>query len=58
MKISRKTVKVFKMKNRKGIAAICDDHLTEGSTEKQALARMEKAIARTLKKEQAKKKKK
>ncbi|MFC1510403.1 hypothetical protein ACFL49_01965 [Candidatus Omnitrophota bacterium] len=58
MKIGRKAVKVFKMKNRKGVAAICDDHLTEGATAKQALARMEKAVARTLKKEQAKKKKK
>ena len=37
MKIGRKSVKVFKMKNRKGFAAICDDHLTEGNTQKQVL---------------------
>ena len=58
MKIGRKSVKVFKMKNRKGFAVICDDHLTEGATARQALVRMEKAIERTIKKEQAKKKKK
>lgn len=50
MKIAGKSVKVFSMKNRKGFAAICDDHLTEGITQSQALERMEKAVNRTMKK--------
>ena len=54
-KIGRKSVKIFSMKNRRGYAALCDDHLTEGATVIQALARMEKALARTERK--AKKKK-
>ncbi|MCK5214348.1 MAG: hypothetical protein KAR05_03230 [Candidatus Omnitrophica bacterium] len=55
MKIGKKTIKVFKMKNRKGFAAICCDHLTEGRTAGQALARMEKALLRTDRKKKAKK---
>ncbi len=47
MKIGKRSVKVFKMKNRKGYAALCCDHLTEGLTQKQSLVRMEKALART-----------
>ncbi|MDD4203203.1 MAG: hypothetical protein PHQ52_07030 [Candidatus Omnitrophica bacterium] len=43
-------MKVFKMKNRKGYAAICDEHLTEGLTKEAAIERMEKALARTAKK--------
>ena len=50
MKIGRYTVKVFKMKNRKGYAAICADNLTEGSTKNIALDRMLKAVKRTMKK--------
>ena len=50
MKIGGKSVTIFKMKNRKGYAAICDDHLTEGITQDQAIDRMEKAVNRTMKK--------
>ena len=46
MKIGDKSVKIFKMKNRTGYAAICDDCLTEGSTKDQAYDRMVKAINR------------
>lgn len=50
MKIGAKNVKVFKIKNRRGYAAICDDCLTEGSTSAQALSRMMKAVKRTTRK--------
>jgi len=50
MKFGNKTVKVFKMKNRKGYAALCSDHLTEGKTKLQAYDRMVKALKRTGKK--------
>jgi len=46
MKKGRQSVKVFKIKNRRGFAAICDDHLTEGSTRQEALERMAKALRR------------
>jgi len=47
VKIGRKSVHVFKIKNRQGYAALCDEHLTEGFGIAQALDRMEKALART-----------
>jgi hypothetical protein len=50
MKIGILTVKIFKMKNRRGYAAICNDCLTEGSTKKEAYDRMVKAIRRITKK--------
>lgn len=50
MKVLGKSVKVFKIKNRRGYAALCNDHLTEGSTAAQACERMEKALKRTGKK--------
>lgn len=50
MKIGNKTVTTFKMRNRNGYAAICWDCVTEGSTEKQAVDRMIKAITRVEKK--------
>ena len=50
MKIEGKDVKVFKMKNRNGYAAVCTNHLTEGRTIAEARSRMEKALRRTLKK--------
>lgn len=50
MKIGNKTVKVFKIKNRRGYAALCQDHLTEGSTPAQAADRMAKALKRTCRK--------
>ncbi len=45
-KISSNRVKVFKIKNRKGYAAICCNNLTEGSSVAQALERMNKALRR------------
>lgn len=49
MKIGKQAVKVFKMKNRRGYAAIANDCLTEGSTQAQAVARMAKALKRVEK---------
>lgn len=40
-------VRVFKIKNRRGFAGLCMDHLTEGSSKPQALARMKKALRRS-----------
>jgi hypothetical protein len=42
-------IKVFKIKNRTGYAALCCDHLTEGKTREEAKARMEKALRRKKK---------
>ncbi len=39
-------IKIFKIKNRKGYAAICRDHLTEGRTSREAYDRMAKALRR------------
>ena len=50
MKIGVGRVKCFKIKNRKGYAAICGDHLTEGKTVQEACDRMEKALRRTRRK--------
>jgi hypothetical protein len=47
--ISEKSIQVFKIKNRSGYAAVCDEHLTEGKTEAEALDRMAKALNRTAK---------
>ncbi|MCM8761290.1 MAG: hypothetical protein NC938_03590 [Candidatus Omnitrophica bacterium] len=41
--------KVFKIKNRRGYAALCCGCLTEGKTPEQAKARMEKALRRITK---------
>ena len=43
-KISIKKISVFKIKNRKGYAALCMNNLTEGATKNMALARMDKAL--------------
>jgi hypothetical protein len=40
-------ITVFKIKNRSGYAAICKEHLTEGKSKEEALARMAKALKRT-----------
>lgn len=40
---------VFKIKNRSGYAAISKEHLTEGRSKEQAMARMVKALKRTAK---------
>jgi hypothetical protein len=47
MKIGRKTVNVFKIKNRAGYAAVCEGHLTEGVSHAEACERMAKALSRT-----------
>ena len=46
MKINGKDVTVFKIRNRRGYAAISGANLTEGRTAQQACARMEKALRR------------
>ncbi|MCX7927378.1 MAG: hypothetical protein N2606_04505 [Candidatus Omnitrophica bacterium] len=48
MKIYNKPAQIFKIKNRKGYACVCDNHLTEGKTREEAYARMIKAIQRTV----------
>ena len=50
MKIGHLPVKIFKIKNRKGYAAICIDCLTEGKTVEEAYDRMNKAVRRVIKK--------
>lgn len=50
MKIGHLEVKIFKIKNRLGYAAICADCLTEGKTTQQAYDRMCKAVRRVSKK--------
>jgi len=47
--MAQKKITVFKIKNRSGFAAICSEHLTEGKSKEQALARMNKALKRTAK---------
>ncbi len=47
--MSKSRMQVFKMKNRKGFAAICCGHLTEGRTSEQAKDRMKKALKRKKK---------
>jgi hypothetical protein len=49
MKIGNKEAKMFKIKNRKGYALVCCDHLTEGKTPQQARDRMLKALRRGAK---------
>lgn len=49
MKLSRSKVKIFKIRNRKGYAALCAGNLTEGRTADQAFVRMEKAVRRMKK---------
>ena len=44
--ISKREVCTFKIKNRRGFAAICKRNLTEGTSVAQALARMKKALKR------------
>ena len=45
--VGDRPIKVFKIKNRSGYAAVCDEHLTEGKSEAEALDRMVKALKRT-----------
>lgn len=39
-KIKTSQIKVFKVRNRRSYAAICMDNLCEGTTPKQAIARL------------------
>ena len=48
-KIGHLKVNIFKIKNRRGYAAVCWDHLTEGKSAQEAYDRMTKAIRRTTK---------
>jgi len=50
-KIGHLKVHIFKIKNRRGYAAFCFDHLTEGNTPQEACDRMAKALRRTNRKE-------
>ncbi|MBU1853146.1 MAG: hypothetical protein KJ957_03770 [Candidatus Omnitrophica bacterium] len=43
-------IKIFKIKNRRGYAALCTGHLTEGRTSHEARDRMEKALKRKKRK--------
>ncbi len=47
MEIGSRKVKIFRIKNRKGYAALCCSHLTEGKTPFQAYQRMAKALKRS-----------
>ena len=47
--MSEEKITVFKIINRSGYAAICNDHLTEGKSKEEAVDRMEKALKRTSK---------
>ncbi len=46
-KVSAKTVSIFKLKNRRGFAALWRNHLTEGRSSTQAFERMAKAVKRS-----------
>ena len=46
-KVSKSQVKTFKIKNRRGFAALCMSNLTEGDSTRLALDRMDKALKRS-----------
>lgn len=46
-KVGHLKVQIFKIKNRRGYAAVCFDHLTEGASAREAYERMVKALRRT-----------
>jgi hypothetical protein len=50
MRIGGAAVNIFKIKNRRGYAAVCRGNLTEGATRGQAFERMTKAVRRTERK--------
>lgn len=50
-RIGHLKVQIFRIRNRRGYAAVCFDHLTEGATPEEAYERMAKAIRRTNNKE-------
>lgn len=45
-KLSSTSVNIFKIKNRRGFAAVCKNNLTEGRNPVQAFERMVKAVKR------------
>ena len=47
MKVKSSGIVIFKIKNRKGYAATCRNHLTEGATVYQTYERMSKALRRS-----------
>jgi hypothetical protein len=47
MVVQTKKIKIFKIRNRSGYAAVCFDHLTEGKTILEAYSRMLKALRRS-----------
>ena len=49
MRIGGSEVKIFKIKNRRGFAAVCSNHLTEGKTRQEAYHRLAKALRRRRK---------
>lgn len=49
MELKKGQVKIFKIRNRKGYAAIYGNNLTEGRTGDQAFIRMAKAVRRRSK---------
>lgn len=49
-RIGHLKVNIFKIKNRKGYAAVCYGHLTEGKSAGEAYERMVKALRRSNKK--------
>lgn len=50
-KIGHLKVQIFKIKNRRGYAAVCFEHLTEGKTPQEAYERMAKALRRSNRKQ-------
>lgn len=46
IKLDRKKLKVFKIRNRSGYAALYQNNLTEGRNAAEAVARMIKAVKR------------
>ena len=50
-RIGHLKVTIFKIKNRSGYAAVCYEHLTEGSSPQEAYERMVKALRRTNRKD-------
>lgn len=49
IKLDRKKLKVFKIRNRTGYAALYQNNLTEGRSVAEVLARMIKAVKRKAK---------
>ena len=50
MKIGKRTVSLFKIRNRQGYAAICAGCITEGRSKALAMDRMAKALKRVERK--------